>query len=438
MKDFIGIILAAGEGTRMKSAVTKVLHNICGRPMVDYTIGILGNLRLKKTFIVVNKNQEELLEYFKKYKDVKPVFQKKPLGTADAVNSARRFLGKKSSVLVVCADTPLIQQKTLEALALKHKESNASCTILTTFTDNPFGFGRIIRDEYSKVCLIIEENNASLSQKQIREINSGIYCFNAQDLLQALNSVKMDSRKKEYYLTDVVEILYKQNKRIETCNCLNANEAMGINSRMDLSKAGEIMRMRIISDLVDEGINIIDPKTTFINYGVSVGEDTTIYPFSVIDSDVEIGKNCSIGPFCHLREGTVVKDNVCLGNFTEVVRSTIGEGTLCKHLSYLGDMSVGKNVNIGAGAVIANFDGKNKNRGIIKDKAFIGCDTVIISPVTIGKGSTTGAGSVVTAGANIKDNTVVAGVPAKPLVKISQGKIKSVKKVAKKKKSKKR
>ena len=443
MKDFTAIVLAAGEGTRMKSSLPKVLHTICGSPMIDYVLDGLRQLRIKKIVAVVNKSQEQLLDYLEGYKDVKLSFQKKPLGTADAVSSARKFF--KGNILVICADTPLIRKETLQNLINRHKESNASCTILTAFLDNPSSFGRVIRDEYSKVSRIIEENDASSSQKQVKEVNSGIYCFNAQDLSQALSNVKMNTAKKEYYLTDVVEILYKQSRRIETFIGSDANEALGINSRMDLSSANEAMRLRIIENLMQQGVSIVDTKTTFINQGFLIGKETVIYPFTVIESGVKIGSNCSVGPFCHLRQGTIVKDNAVVGNFTEAVRSTIGEGTRCKHLSYLGDTSVGKGVNIGAGTVIANYDGENKNKTVIKDKSFIGCDTVIVAPATIGKGAVTGAGAVITKGANIKDNSVVVGVPAKPLVKTKE-KVKAAKKVArkvakksaKKKKSKKR
>jgi len=439
MKNFKGIILAAGEGTRMKSSVPKVLHTICGRRMIDYTIDSLRQIRLRNISVVVNKQHEQIQEYLKKYSDVKLFFQKKPQGTADAVSSAHKFLsGSKGQVLIICADTPLVRKETLEALIDRHKESNASCTILTAYLENPSSFGRIIRDEYSKVCRIIEENDASLSQKQVKEVNSGIYCFKAQDLSQALNRVKLNANKKEYYLTDVVEVLYKEGKRIETYICANAREILGVNSRLDLAKANEIMRMRIMENLMQEGVNIVDPKTTFINCDVCIGKDTVIYPFTVIESGVDIGDGCSVGPFSHLREGTVLKDKVSVGNFTEMVRSTIGEGVLCKHLSYLGDTTTGKEVNIGAGTVVANFDGRNKNKTLIKDKAFIGCDTVLIAPVTVGKGAVTGAGAIVTRGSNIKDNSVVAGVPAKPLVKEVKAKAKAVKKVAKNKKSRKK
>lgn len=433
MKDFIGIILAAGEGTRMKSSVPKVLHHICGRPMVDYVIDAAKGAHLKKIFLVVNKQQNILLDYFRNNKRIKLVFQKKALGTADAVGSTKTYIKSKANVLVLCADVPLITKETLTALVNKHKESKASCTMLTAFLDNPFGLGRIVRDAYSKVSNIVEENDANFSQKQIREINSGIYCFNSKDLFQTLDEVDINPSKKEYYITDVVEILYKQNKKIETYVCADADEALGINSRLDLSRANGIMRLRIIERLMNEGVAVVDPANTFINYGVSIGKETTIHPFTVIKSDVKIGNNCSIGPFCHLREGTIIKDNNTVGNFTEIVRSSLGEGVFFKHLGYLGDTSVGKKVNIGAGTVIANFDGTQKNRTVIKDGSFIGCDTVIVAPAKIGKGAITGAGAVVTKGSNIRDKSVVVGVPAKPLIKAPQ-KIRKIKKVRKRRK----
>lgn len=429
MKDFISIILAAGEGTRMKSNLPKVLHNICGRPMVDYVIDVVKRLHFKKNFIVINKQYQPLLEHLKIHKDIKLIFQKRPQGTADAVSQAKKFIsGSKKNVLITCADVPLVNRDTLQALTKKHLERNSGCTILTAFQDNPFGFGRIVRDAFSKVSKIIEENDATPSQKQIKEINSGIYCFNSGDLLQALKEIKINSKKKEFYLTDVIEVLYKQNKIIDTYACLDSNEVLGINSRLDLSKANDIMRLRIIEEFLENGVSVIDPKTTFINYGASIGPDTTIHPFTVIDSGVKIGENCSIGPFCRLREGTVIKDNNITGNFTEIVRSSLGEGTYFKHLGYLGDTQVGKKVNIGAGTVIANFDGEKKNLTVIKDGAFIGCDTVIVAPAKIGKGAITGAGSVITKSSNIKDKSIVVGVPAKLLIKKSSPKKKSKRK----------
>lgn len=418
MKDFISIILAAGEGTRMKSSLPKVLHNICGRPMIDYVIDAAKSLRLKKIFTVVNKQQDEVAQYLINNKSVKIVIQKKALGTGDALKSCKSILGKsKSNVLVVCADTPLIKEETLQALVAQHKEKHSSCTILTAFLDNPYGLGRILRDQFSKVSRIIEENDATLSQKQTREVNSGIYCFQSHDLVQALNQVEMNEKRKEYYLTDVIEILYQMNKRIETYVCSSAVEAFGINSRLDLSKANEVMRLRIIEELLDEGVAVIDPKTTYIDCGASIGKETTVYPFTYIESGVKIGDNCSIGPFCHLRGGSVIKDGAKVGNFTEMVRSSVGEDTLFKHFGYLGDTTVGKKVNIGAGTVIANFDGEQKMSTVIKDESFIGCDTIIVAPAKIGKGVVTGAGSVITKSSNIKDNSVVVGVPARPLVK---------------------
>ncbi|MBL7130506.1 MAG: bifunctional N-acetylglucosamine-1-phosphate uridyltransferase/glucosamine-1-phosphate acetyltransferase [Candidatus Omnitrophica bacterium] len=424
MKDFICIILAAGESTRMKSNAPKVLHDICGRPMIDYVVDSVQKLRLRKIFAVVNKQHNKVLEYLKKNRYIRLVFQRKAQGTADALRSSKKFLSKsKTNVLVICADTPLIKKETLQSLINQHKEKHSSCTILTAFLDNPFGFGRILRDQYSKVNRIIEENDATFSQKQIREVNSGIYCFNTYDLLQALDHVEMNIKKKEYYLTDVVKVLYKINKRINTYVCSDADEVLGINSRLDLSKANDVMRLRIIEEFLEEGVTIVAPKTTFINYGVSIGRETTVYPFTFIESGVKIGDNCSIGPFCHLRKGTVIKNSNIVGNFTEIVRSTLGEGTYFKHFGYLGDASIGKKVNIGAGTAIANFDGENKNLTVIKDKSFIGCDTVIVAPAKIGKGVITGAGSVITGFSNVKDNSVVVGVPARPLIKSKHAKL---------------
>lgn len=221
----------------MKSRVPKVLHNICGRPMIDYVIDSVQSLRLKKTFVVVSKQQVKVIDYLKKNQKISLVFQKKAQGTADALRSCKKLLGKsKSNVLVICADSPLIRKETLQALVNQHKEKRLSCTIITALLENPFGCGRIIRDQYSKVSRIIEENDAIFSQKQIREINSGIYCFNSHDLLQALNQVEMNAKKKEYYLTDVVEILYQTNKTIDTHACSKSEEVLGINSRLDLSK----------------------------------------------------------------------------------------------------------------------------------------------------------------------------------------------------------
>lgn len=418
MKDCIGIILAAGESTRMKSDLPKALHELCGRPMIEYVFDALAQAHVKRKAIVLSKKQEALLAYLKPKKDVKVIFQPRPLGTADALKSARSLIAKsKENTLVMCVDTPLVRKETLEALMAKHKETHASATMVTAYVDNPASLGRVVRDEFSKVCRIIEENDASFAQKQIKEINSGIYCFRAHELLSLLPEIAMNEKKKEFYLTDIIQLLYEHGKRIETCDCSDADEIIGINSRSELSKAGECMRLRIIEECMREGVTIVSPQTTFIHYGSVIGTDTVIHPFTFIEAGVRVGEQCSIGPFCRLRKGTVIKDKTQVGNFTEVNRSSIGKNSRMKHFGYLGDTSVGDSVNIGAGTVIANYDGQSKNRTVIKDKSFIGCDTVIVAPAVIGKGATTGAGTVVTRMSNIKDNSVVVGVPARPLAK---------------------
>jgi len=412
------VILAAGESTRMKSSTPKALHTLCGMPMVDYVLDAVKKTPAQRAAVVVNRKQVSFIDYLKTKKNVAIAFQEKPLGTADAVKAARKFFGKPNdTVLVMCVDTPLVRSQTLLALAEKHKESQAACTILTAAVENPFSFGRIVRDQYSKVTSIVEEADASFSQKQIKEINSGIYCFRANELLQSLAQVQLNQKKKEFYLTDIIKVLYEAGKTIQTFDCCDPDEILGINSQQDLSKASDIMRRRILDGFMSEGVRIISPETTFIDCGCVIGGDTTIKPFTVIESGVRIGQQCSIGPFCRLRKGSVVKDGTHIGNFSEINRSSLGKNCRMKHFGYLGDTTVGNAVNIGAGAVIANYDGKNKNQTVINDNSFIGCDTVIIAPAKIGKGAVTGAGSVVTRKSVVKDNSVVVGVPAKPIAK---------------------
>ena len=419
MKDFIALILAGGQGVRMKSDAPKVLHSICGRPMIDFVLDSVINNKPKKSFVVVGThNKKELTDYFllTKRKSVKLILQKKPFGTADAVKSAKSKLrGSRGSILILCADTPLIRTETLKILTEHHLQTDANCTIMTAFLEDPCGLGRIVRDEFSKVKEIVEENDATEFQKRIKEINSGVYCFKIKDLVLAIDRIEKNEKKKEYYLTDIVRILYEEKKKIETFIYEDASECLGINSQSGLAKANSIMHQRIIEQFFEKGVFIADPQSTFIDYNVEIKKNTKIFPFTVIESDVEIGENCSIGPFCHLRPGTVIEDNTCIGNFTEIVRSSIGSDTLCKHFCYLGDTQVGKKVNIGAGSVVANFDGENKNTTVIKDGAFIGCDTVLVAPTKIGKGVVTGAGCVVTKKSDIKDGSVVVGVPARPL-----------------------
>lgn len=412
MKDTAIIILAAGRGERMKSSLPKVLHQVCGRPMLGYVLDLAQSLKVKKSVIVLGHKYAEVKKYVGSQARV--VIQKRLLGTADAVKQALRALsGFSGTILVIYGDIPLLKKDTVNKLLKFHNENDFDASILTAFLDDPAGYGRILRDKYSGISGIAEEKDADDFQKDIKEINTGIICFKKKSLLGAINKIRLNSRKKEYYLTDIIGIFHKEGKLVEGFKVSDANESLGINSRAELARANSIMQKRINDAFMKDGISIVDPSTTFISYGAKIGADSVIYPFTVIESNVRIGNRCSVGPFAHLREGARLEDDVVAGNFLEIVRSKLSKNTWAKHFCYLGDSSVGRNVNIGAGTVIANFDGKKKNFSVIKDNALIGSDTVLVAPVKVGKGSATGAGAVVTK--DIPDKAVVVGVPAKPL-----------------------
>jgi len=411
-KNIAIIILAAGKGERMKSETPKVMHNICGRPMLAYVLDLAASLKPKKTIAVLGYKHEVAAKELTGA--VVAVIQKSLKGTADAVKQALpKLKGFKGTVLVLYGDTPLLKKESVDKLLKYHIENNLDVTLLTGSMDKPKGYGRILRDKYSAVCGIVEEKDADDFEKDIKEVNTGIICFNKSSLENALTLVRPDNRKKEYYLTDAIKILYKEGKLVDGVKIADMQEAEGINSRLDLSKANAVMQKRINEEFMQNGVSIVDTNSAFISYGAKIGKDTVIYPFTVIERGVKIGKRCFIGPFAHLREGTRVLDDVTLGNFIETTRTKIGAKTFIKHFSYIGDSSVGSNVNIGAGTVTANFDGRHKHSTVIKDNAMIGSDTILVAPVEIGKGALTGAGSVVIR--DVPDNKKAVGVPARIL-----------------------
>ncbi|RJO64624.1 MAG: bifunctional N-acetylglucosamine-1-phosphate uridyltransferase/glucosamine-1-phosphate acetyltransferase [Candidatus Omnitrophota bacterium] len=415
-KEWIAIILAAGQGTRMKSGIPKVLHSVCGRPMLAYVLDSVQGLAFKKIIAVVGYKSGQVEQALPSGTTV--VKQGKLLGTGDAVkkalNAARGF---KGSVLVLYGDNPLLQKETIKKLMQRHTQAKACATLLVAKVEKPEGYGRILRDKYQSIYGIIEDKDADDFQKEIKEVNTGIVCFKASLLAAALVTIRPGNAKKEYYLTDCIEALYKKRQVIEHQLLADIQEGLGINSRLDLAKANKIMQKRINERLMEAGVTIIDPENTLISYGTVIGPDTVIYPFTAIEKNVKIGKRCLIGPFIHVREGTVLEDGVQVGNFLEISRAKIASGSTAKHFGYLGDVKIGKGANIGAGTVTANFDGRNKHTTIIKDKAFIGSDTVLVAPVTVGRGSKTGAGSVVTKLHNVRDGVTVVGIPARPLPK---------------------
>jgi bifunctional UDP-N-acetylglucosamine pyrophosphorylase/glucosamine-1-phosphate N-acetyltransferase len=416
MKNLAVIILAAGKGTRMKSETPKVLHPLCGRPMLGFSLDLLKKLNPQKAVVVLGYKHQEVARSIPRGVDI--VVQKNLLGSADAVKETQSALsGFKGAVLVLYGDNPLLKEETIKKLLKYHNDNGLDGTILTAEVGKPDGYGRIMRDKLGNISGITEDKDADAFVSAIKEINTGIICFNRSKLFGALKEVRPNNRKKEYYLTDVIGILYRAGSLIDAVKLSDIDESLGINSRKDLARANRIMNKRILDNLMENGVTITDPETTFIDWDVKIGRDSVIYPFTVIEKGVRIGKLCSLGPFCHIRDGAVIGDKAIIGNFVEIVRSSLGGNSIAKHFCYLGDSRIGKGVNIGAGVVTANFDGKRKNPTRIKDKAFIGSDTVLVAPVQVGKGATTGAGSVLPKNSRVPDRTIVVGVPARPLNK---------------------
>jgi bifunctional UDP-N-acetylglucosamine pyrophosphorylase / glucosamine-1-phosphate N-acetyltransferase len=408
------IILAAGKSTRMKSELPKVLHELCGRPMLGYVLDLVSSLKPAQMVAVLGFKQEQVRKFIPKR--IKIVIQKKLIGTANAVGAGLAGLRNfKGTVLVLYGDNPLLKKETLKDLLDRHLKNDSDATLLTAQLEKPAGYGRIIRDKYSSIQAIVEDKDADEVQKEIKEINTGIMVFKKDKLQANLARIRPDNRKKEYYLTDIIEIFAKKDYLVGGVKIQDAQEALGINTRAELAKANAIMQKTINDKFMQEGVTLIDPASTFIHFGTKIGRDTVIYPFTVIERDVKIGKRCFVGPFAHLRVSVSLANDVTAGNFIEMVRSSVGAKTFIKHFSYLGDAVVGANANIGAGTVTANFDGENKHCTVIKDSVKIGSDTVIVAPVTIGKSAVTGAGSVVTK--SIPDKAVVVGVPARILRK---------------------
>jgi len=412
-KNIKAVILAAGLGTRMKSDIPKVLHHLHGRPMIDYTLNSVRASGVNDIICVMRQNERTFRGILK---DTKIIQQKRPRGSADALNQTKRLLKNfRGDILVLYGDEPLIKPETIRWLIREHKRKKNPCTLLSTRMPNPMGYGRIIRDENDNVVGIVEEAEASVFEKSIDEINVGVYCFKQRVLFPLLKDVKNKNKKREYYLTDIISIMHRKNMKVESIVTPDNNEALGVNSRMDLAAAEKVLQKRITEDLMSNSVTIIDPDTTYISKDVKIGKDTVIYPHTIIEKDVKIGSKCKIGPFARIRSGSVLKDNVEIGNFVELVRTKIDKGTKAKHHAYLGDTVIGKNVNIGAGTVVANYDGKKKYVTRIGDGAFIGSGTILVAPIKIGRYATTGAGAVVTKNHNVPPRSVVVGVPARIL-----------------------
>lgn len=428
MTELRAVILAAGKGTRMRSKLPKVLHKVGGKAMLQHVLDAADAAGAAEKIVIVGHGAE-LVESMVGEQG-KIVLQAEQLGTGHAVMQTKDALaGFTGTAMILCGDTPLLDGEELKKFYEAHVQSGAAATVLTAFMDNPFGYGRIVRDADGNVQGIVEEKDADAQQKLIKEINTGIYCLECPLMFDVLATLTCDNAQGEYYLTDVLTKLNEAGKKVGGVVTEDSDMVMGINSRRQLAEAESVMRVRILNKLMDEGVTIMDPASTFIEGSVKIGRDTVIYPFTWLEGNTGIGEDCEIGPnvrltnvevgngthlqfvyghdckvcdevtagpYVHLRPDTVIGNKVKIGNFVEVKNSNVGTGTKLPHLTYIGDSDIGSGVNMGCGCITVNYDGKKKHRTVIEDNAFVGCNTNLVAPVTVKAGCYIGAGSTIT------------------------------------------
>ena len=423
------LILAAGQGKRIKSNLPKVLHKVCGKEKVKHVIDTVKKAEIQDINLIIGKGAE-LVEEKTKDTGVTYSLQAEQLGTGHAVKCAKKFLENKSGVVAVfTGDTPLIKQSTVESLINDHINNKNAATILTAMVDDPTGYGRIVRDESGKVLKIVEHKDCNEEELKIKEMNSAIYCFDIELLVKSLDKLNNNNKQGEYYLTDVIGILKDEGYSIGAV-VTDIEETIGVNSRVQLAEAEEILRNRINTIHMENGVTLIDPKTTYIGADVEIGKDTIIYPNNILEGNTVIGENCllyqnsrikdsvignevdiqssvildskigdntTVGPFAYIRPDSIIGKSTRIGDFVEIKKATIGDGTKVSHLTYIGDAEVGSGCNFGCGTVVVNYDGKEKHKTIIGDHSFIGCNTNLVSPVKVGDNTYIAAGSTITA-----------------------------------------
>ncbi len=395
------IILAAGKGTRMKSDTPKVLHQIFNKTLLGYVIDAVNNTKLAdENYVIVGHQAEKVEEYVNEhYDNARTVLQSPQLGTGHAVSMVCPYLEEfEGEVIILCGDTPLITSETLKTFIAGHRELNSDITVMSAVFDNPTNYGRIVRNDDGSLNSIVEEKDATVEQKAIKEINAGIYCLNWAKVKNSFSQLKTNNAQGEYYLTDIIK-WGNENGLSVNAHILERNEEIyGINSKINLAEATKIMNNRTLNRLMSEGVTIVDPSSTWIDEETEIGKDTIIYPSTYIEGKNKIGSHCKIGPFAHLRGDVVLEDYVKVGNFVEVKKATIKSHTNACHLTYIGDSEIGSNVNIGAGTITANYNPLNKvkSKTVIKDNVKIGSNSVLVAPVKVEEGANVGALSIIT------------------------------------------
>ena len=393
--NIMAIVMAAGKGTRMKSKKSKLVQKIYGKEIVKRAVENAEKAGIKDIVAVVGYMKEEVMTVLGD--NVKYAFQEEMLGTGHAVMQAKEYLkGKRGKVLVLNGDVPLLRPETLNKLVEKSIENKEYATLLTAIYDNPTGYGRIVRDEGGNVEAIVEEKDTTDEQKEIKEINAGIYCFDIEELLSALEKISPNNAQGEYYLTDVIQIMNEKGLKTGAVIVEDNTEILGINDRIQLEMLTKVLQMRINTEHMRKGVTIEDINTTYIYDDVEIGRDTVIHPNTTIKSEVQIGEDCEIGPNAYIREGCKLANNVKIGNFVEIKKAIIGEGTKVPHFIYLGDCEVGEKCNIGCGTITCNYDGFHKSKTIIGNHSFIGSNTNLVAPVKVGNETFIAAGSTIT------------------------------------------
>lgn len=420
------VVLAAGKGTRMRSSLPKVLHQALGAPLIWHVLETLGALGVRKPYVVIGSGAELVRKYLMSAalsSGSRPEFflQRLQRGTGHAVMMAENSLKNyRGDVLIWPGDMPALRKETLRRFFQEHRRAGSTASVLSCLQINPTGYGRILRSG-GRFYAIREELDASDEERRIQEVNTGVYLFKAQKLLKALKQIRPENRKRELYLTDVIEILSGQDEGVTAFPFADTNEGYGVNDRKDLSKVTQLLQQKEIQSHMEKGVTFVMPETTYVAKRVKIGQDTIIHPSTYIESGVVIGKNCQIGPFAKIRSGSSIGDGSIIGSFVEINRSKIGKKVSAKHLAYLGDATVSDESNIGAGTITANFDGKKKHATRIGKKCLIGSNTVLIAPLSLADGVKTGAGAVVKSGSRFKRGQVVVGVPARAVTKKHSG-----------------